>query len=92
MKSLYERVSKIIENNNIDELYNELKALLATENKRILFPRTSIQAVETYRSPDDEYIVVEFYLTSISVWIKIYRDGYIDKHIYKIFKCDLECS
>ena len=92
MKSLYERVSKIIENNNIDELYDALKALLTTENMRILFPRRAVQAVEIYRDLDDEYIVIEFYLTSISVWIKIYRDGYIDKHIYKIFKCDLECG
>jgi hypothetical protein len=91
--SLYEKIAKIIENNNIDEIYNELKALLTTENKRILFPRGAIQAVETYRSPDDEYIVVEFYLTSISVWMKIDKyDDRIETRIFQMFKCDLECS
>jgi hypothetical protein len=91
--SLYERVSKIIASENIDDLYNELEALLASENKRILFPRSAIQAVEIYRSPDDEYIVIEFYLTSISVWIKINRDDdYIETRIFQMFKCDLECS
>jgi hypothetical protein len=91
--SLYERITKVIASENIDDLYNELKALLASENKRILFPRQAVQAVEIYRSPDDEYIVIEFYLTSISVWIKINRDDdYIETRIFQMFKCDLECS
>ena len=87
MKSLYERVSKIIENNNIDELYNELKALLATENKRILFPRNAIQAVEIYQ--DADYIIIQFYLLSVEVWMKIYKDrDYVVTHIYQLTKCE----
>jgi hypothetical protein len=91
--SIYERITKAIASENIDDLYNELKALLATENKRILFPRQAIQAVEIYRSPDDEYIVVEFYLTSISIWIKIDKyDDRIETRIFQVLKCDVECG
>jgi hypothetical protein len=85
--SLYERVVKIVENNNdnIDELYDELKALLASENKRILFPRGAIQAVEIYQ--DADCIIIQFYLLSVEVWVKIKKD-YVNAQIYPIQKCE----
>jgi hypothetical protein len=85
--SLYERITKVIASENIDDLYNELKALLASENgnKRILFPRGAIQAVEIYQ--DADCIIIQFYLQSIEIWVKIKKD-YVNAQIYPIQKCE----
>jgi sortase (surface protein transpeptidase) len=88
--SLYEKIAKIIENNNIDELYNELKALLSTENnkkdKKVFFKQQALQAIEVYR--DDDCVIIELYLTSISIWIKIYKDDSTSIYIYPTQRCE----
>lgn len=90
--SLYEKIMKTIDMMKniesdaaaIETLYFELKQSL--RDRGIYFMAHDIQAIEIYR--DDEYIVIEFYLNTIEIWIKIYRDGYIDTNIYPIHRCE----
>jgi hypothetical protein len=84
--SLYEKVLEIAASKDIDGLYNELGSLLADQNRRILIPKQSIQAVEIYQ--DIDYVMLVMYLVTVEVVIKIYKDDTISMQIYYLYRCD----
>jgi len=93
--SLYERVVKAIESIKsiepeaaIEILYRELTHLLS--GKGIFFPVRKVQVVRV----DDlgDYVIIEVFLESVEVWVKIRKDGSVDASIYAtLYQCVCDC-
>jgi hypothetical protein len=89
--SLYENVLKTIKSIKAIEpdavaitLYSELKNIIRDQG--VYFRAHDVQAVRVLIDPD--YIIIEFYLQSIEVWIKIRKDrDYADVSIYPLNWC-----
>jgi hypothetical protein len=89
--SLYEKIIKTIDSilsiesdaAAIDTLVFELRPLLRGQG--VFFPIHEVQAVRIDKSNND--IIIEIFLQSIEIWVKIYKDGYVNASIYPILNC-----
>jgi hypothetical protein len=90
--SIYEVISKTIdlmdkiESNAaaIETLYASLKDMLRARG--IYFMAHDIQAIRVDKSDKD--IIIEIFLQSTEIWVKIYKDGGVDASIYPLLKCE----
>ena len=92
MKSLYEEITKAIKKipdqlteEAIGEIFGIIERYLK-EEKRALLSFRAVQAIDIHQS--DDYIIIDIYLVTIEVWVKIYKDGYVDVSVYPIQRCE----
>jgi hypothetical protein len=90
--SIYERIMKAIERfpqtlpgESFGEVLSVLERYLRQE-KGLLLSYGAVQAM--YIDQSDDYMVIEIYLRSIEIWIKIYKEGHTDVSIYPLLRCE----